>query len=814
MKKVLALLLSLCLVFIQIPLQTNATEIIDSGECGSEAEPLTWQVTKSGTLTISGTGKMRDYILSYSYAPWTSHKYRIKKVVIEEGVTGIGNYAFFNLNYLVSVSLPQSLTFIGNGAFYRCIALPEISLPPNLTELGFEAFKDCGELQSITIPDGITEINGNCFEYCSSLKEVHLPDGICFFGPYAFSGTPIKEIYIPNTVTRIGVRAFQGCCFTEITIPDSVIAIGEFAFSGSSLKSVVIPNSITKINDGTFMGCRLLTTVVLPENLESIGSKAFQNCSSLKDITFPKRSFSLGNEVFTGCNNLFELNFIGDPPVFSENTFYYYTGIARYPAENKSWTASVMQNYGGKITWVDDSHVHSFTTFVTEPTCEDGGYSQDVCSGCGAVITHSRVYALGHDVSDATCTEPATCRREGCDYTDGRPLGHAWDDPAASPRTCTRCNFVDDHKHNYTAQVIEPKCVTSGYTKYICTVCNYAYADNYVDALGHDIADATCVLPSVCKREGCGYRKGTALGHVWENPCLTTRTCSVCGESDNNGGHDWFDPYDKNRYCLACGHFEGKYFLDLTEISGEIWIDGVISSRYITSGAHWAFIENPDAKVMIAYTYENGSYQDPHARYPKGMKVYKLTLDGDRYIATHIEALDNLLQYSGSSIRISGTKGIRMITAIEKSKKEALTGKGLAGYKLVEYGTALCWAKDLEGRKPMVLGKDYVKSNYAYKRGVADPIFTQTKDLVQYTNVLVGFNLTQCKDDIAMRPYIILEDADGQQITLYGGIVYRSIGYIAYQNRNVFKPGTSTYEYVWEIIHHVYGNKYDSDYQG
>ena len=93
-------------------------------------------------------------------------------------------------------------------------------------------------------------------------------------------------------------------------------------------------------------------------------------------------------------------------------------------------------------------------------------------------------------------------------------------------------------------------------------------------------------------------------------------------------------------------------------------------------------------------------------------------------------------------------------------------------------------------------------------------MFATSGNLTQYTNVLVGFTNDQCKDDIAMRPYIILEDAEGEQFTLYGGTIYRSIGYIAYQNRNAFQPGTAAYNYVWEIIHHVYGDKYDADYKG
>ena len=155
-----------------------------------------------------------------------------------------------------------------------------------------------------------------------------------------------------------------------------------------------------------------------------------------------------------------------------------------------------------------------------------------------------------------------------------------------------------------------------------------------------------------------------------------------------------------------------------------------------------------------------------------------------------------------------------MITSLYKDTKSALTGGGLAGFKLMEYGTVLAFAHEVEGDGDLVLGKPYSRSNYAYKRGTADPVFANSGNLTQYTNVLVGFNLDQCKEDIAMRPYIILEDAEGNQITLYGGVIYRSVGYIAYQNRNAFNPGTDAYDYIWDIIHHVYGDRYDSDYKG
>ena len=194
------------------------------------------------------------------------------------------------------------------------------------------------------------------------------------------------------------------------------------------------------------------------------------------------------------------------------------------------------------------------------------------------------------------------------------------------------------------------------------------------------------------------------------------------------------------------------------------------------------------------------------------MKVWNLSNEDGVYTATRMEELDNILQYSGSSIRVTGKQGIRMITSIEKIKKNTLISGALAGYTLKEYGTVVAWASQLDADNPLILGASSAKSNYAYKKGIADPVLAYDGDLMQYTNVLVGFSLDKCKDDIAMRPYRILKDTEGKEITLYGGIVQRSIGYIAYQNRNAFASGTAAYEYVWSIIHSVYGDLYDADY--
>lgn len=239
-----------------------------------------------------------------------------------------------------------------------------------------------------------------------------------------------------------------------------------------------------------------------------------------------------------------------------------------------------------------------------------------------------------------------------------------------------------------------------------------------------------------------------------------------------------------------------------------LWVDGV-PHEVDTAGK--IDLDGMDAKTAVLYSYHDGG-SGVHSQYPTGMKVWHLKQVDGYYTAEYVPELDNLLQYSGSSIRITGNKGIRMITSVNQDTRNALTGNGLANFKLLEYGTLLAQTSKL-GNNPLVLGGANVKSNYAYKKGVADPVFKYTGDLVQYTNVLVGFTDEQCKEDIAMRPYMKLLDENGEEFVIYGGIVYRSIGYIAYQNRNAFQPGSAAYEYVWSIIHNVYGNQYDSEYK-
>ena len=230
------------------------------------------------------------------------------------------------------------------------------------------------------------------------------------------------------------------------------------------------------------------------------------------------------------------------------------------------------------------------------------------------------------------------------------------------------------------------------------------------------------------------------------------------------------------------------------------------------SGTASLTITTPGSKIITLYAYNTVS-SDAHEVYPVHMYVWFLQFDtaAQAYSAVRIAALDDILQYAGSSIRMVGVKGIRMITGVPQATRSTLMGRGIVfggkTWRLEEYGTVIAFDSDLGGAD---VTRDNTRfQNFAYSKTKGkDPIFSQGGGVIKFTNVLTGFSNDQCEDDIAMRPYLVLKAYDGETVTVYGGTVHRSIGYIAWQNRSAFSAGTAAYEYIWGIIGDVYGDAY------
>ena len=264
MKKIISLLLSLAMLLtITSGLNLTAYADVQTGSCGDN---VTYSLdTSTGVLTISGTGDMADYSGYDNRCPFDRNS-NIKSVIIESGVTSIGDEAFYSCENLTSVTIPNGVTSIGNASFLGCRSLP-----------------------SVTIPNSVTRICGNAFAYCRSLPSVTIPDGVTRIGYFAFNAcTSLTSVTIPDSVTSIDIYAFVDCIsLTSVTIPDGVTDISERTFSNcTSLTSVTIPDSVTSIGEFAFFNCTSLTSVTIPNRVTSIGESAFRNCTRLKDVYY------------------------------------------------------------------------------------------------------------------------------------------------------------------------------------------------------------------------------------------------------------------------------------------------------------------------------------------------------------------------------------------------------------------------------------------------------------------------------------------------------------------------------------------------
>lgn len=227
-----------------------------AGICG---ENLTWKLdNEEGILTISGTGEMADWKNVFS-VPWNSHLSMVKEVVIEDGVTSIGRYAFRASSYLTKVTIPDSMKYIDDYAFDGCKNLTDIKIPFGVRRIGKYAFYGCKSLNSVVLFEGITKIEPYTFSYCSNLSSIKLPEGLTTIGEYAFFNcTNLGSIEFPDSMKLIGQVAFYGCnSLNKIVIPEGVKSIDAYTFTNcSNLEEITVPKTVTYIEDSFLVSCK------------------------------------------------------------------------------------------------------------------------------------------------------------------------------------------------------------------------------------------------------------------------------------------------------------------------------------------------------------------------------------------------------------------------------------------------------------------------------------------------------------------------------------------------------------------------------
>lgn len=238
-------------------------------------------------------------------------------------VTSIGYWAFYGIEGLTSVTIPNTVTNIEPFAFSRCVGLTSITIPSSVANISYSAFSDCRNLTSLAIPSSMTRVVSGAFSGCD-LKSVEVP-GECFgpdFGTatnlvmtdgtkcikdYAFWRNPnLISVTIPASVTNVGESAFAGCSrLNSVTMADGMTGVGKGAFAScESLTSMEFPPSLTTIADGVLQRCGSLASVLIPAGVTNIGARAFADCVNLALTAIPEGVVDIGEGAFAGCSSL------------------------------------------------------------------------------------------------------------------------------------------------------------------------------------------------------------------------------------------------------------------------------------------------------------------------------------------------------------------------------------------------------------------------------------------------------------------------------------------------------------------------------
>lgn len=249
---------------------------------------------------------------------------QVKKYVIGNSVTAIGEEAFSYCDSLTSVTIGNSVTRIGKNAFRGCKLLTSVNIPNSVTSIGEWTFAFCDSLTSITLGNNITSIGDHAFSSCKSLISINIPNSVTSLGENTFYFCDsLRSVTLGNSVMGIERGTFWGCkSLNSITLPNSVTSIGDWSFAFCySLASVTLGNNVTSIGESAFALCSSLTSINIPNSVTSIGKYAFDVCSSLTSITIGDGVTNIGDSAFVKCNSLDTIYCYAAIPPMVENTF-------------------------------------------------------------------------------------------------------------------------------------------------------------------------------------------------------------------------------------------------------------------------------------------------------------------------------------------------------------------------------------------------------------------------------------------------------------------------------------------------------------
>lgn len=538
-KKILCLLLALLVINLSIPHVAWAAEgEAKSGNCGvgGNENSVKWAFDdESGTLTISGSGRIKDY--SYpNTTPWYGHIKNIKSVIIESGVTYIGYNVFPNCTSLESITIPEGVTSIGYSAFENCTSLKSVTIPKGVNSILDEAFQNCTSLELVAIPESVNYFGGKVFYNTPWLEKKQNENPLVVVNKILIDGKKASgEVSIPENVTYIGKKAFEGCDnLTSVTIPKGVTSIGAYAFwDCSNLQSVTIPETVTFIGNVAFGGCTSLTSVTIPKSVTSIGIGAFERCNSLETF-FYKRGLDLVNakvpsETARIAYDVHDQQDGSRTKVKLVNTSENVTIKCDAMGEGYEITENNTTEENKKVTI---EHYWDAGTDTTEPTCTAEGSKRFKCTVCGETKEET-IKAAGHTFSEAWNNdntyhwhECSVCHEK---QNEGRHTFEQKSDEGKHWEECTTCKQKQNENDHTFSQVWSSDGTHHWHE---CTDCGARQDEGQHDSnWEHNSAEHWKVC-SICKKEterdSHDFSKKT-IGAMEDKLGGTKYTCTDCG---------------------------------------------------------------------------------------------------------------------------------------------------------------------------------------------------------------------------------------------------------------------------------------------
>lgn len=363
----LSTILVLIVLAISISVFASEEDVIHSGTWGD----LDWTLNETtGELTISGTGVMNDFSSSSTDA-WKAYTSSIKTVVINEGVTSIGNHAFGG-RVLTNIEIPYGVTSIGTKAFYGCENLASIEIPDSVMNIGSDAFRACRSLSSIKIPNSITSINDRVFQSCSGLTDIIIPENITSIGEDAFRlCTNLNTVYINSTdivsqltsITAGGQLIYNAktILIDKFTTDTSDFIIEKYCYTKDLMQEGIEYKLYERLYDvtGTWMNLdwglyenigeltisgtgamynststdawraysSSIKTVIIEDGITTISDDAFRDCTSLTSVTIPDSVTSIGINAFYNCIILTSIAIPDSVTTLARGAFYKCTSL-------------------------------------------------------------------------------------------------------------------------------------------------------------------------------------------------------------------------------------------------------------------------------------------------------------------------------------------------------------------------------------------------------------------------------------------------------------------------------------------------------